>query len=104
MTGLGVMSLLTIGILLLGVALVGAMALFRGPHGLFALPGWVSGLAAGPVVGAVLNRSGPGSVCTGSGCTDQTSPWPWVAVALVLAGLGAYLFLRVRPKVTAPTG
>jgi hypothetical protein len=35
---------------------------------------------------AYLNRSGPGTICTsitgGQSCTDESSPWPWLAVGV----------------------
>ena len=49
---------------------------------------------------AWLNRDGPGTVCTSTAtetsCGDEWSPWPFVVVAVVLAGAGLVAFLRLR--------
>ncbi len=48
-----------------------------------------------------LNRFGPGEVCTitdtGQGCVQQSSPWPWLVVGLLLlvAGIAVHVS-RVR--------
>jgi hypothetical protein len=51
--------------------------------------GLLAGLSVTPLYLAWLNRHGPGTVCKsygrdGSSCEDQWSPWPFLAVALVL--------------------
>jgi hypothetical protein len=49
---------------------------------------------------AWLNRDGPGQVCTSTAtdtsCADEWSPWPFVALAVVLAGAGVVAFVRGR--------
>ncbi len=54
----------------------------------------LSGAGVLPLVVAWLNRDGPGDVCraigdAGQECTEEWSPWPWLAagVALVAAGV-----------------
>jgi len=53
----------------------------------------LSGAGVLPLVVAWLNRDGPGDVCRtwadGQSCTEEWSPWPWLAagVALVAAGI-----------------
>jgi hypothetical protein len=63
--------------------------------------GAAAGLGAGPLVVAYLNRQGPGTVChavggSGTSCTDEFSPWPWLAagVLLVAAAVGVHVALR----------
>ena len=49
---------------------------------------------------AWLNRDGPGTVCTTDGsvtsCGDGVSPWPFVAMALLVAVTGIVSFVRLR--------
>jgi hypothetical protein len=58
--------------------------------------GVISGLGLAPLLVAFLNRGGPGSVCqvaSGStSCTDEWSPWPWVAAGAILVGMGVALY------------
>jgi hypothetical protein len=53
----------------------------------------LSGAGIVPLVVAWLNRDGPGDVCraiggAGSECTEEWSPWPWLAAGVVLVGAG----------------
>ncbi|MBO9556022.1 hypothetical protein [Cellulomonas sp.] len=101
LAGLGVAGLLTIGVVFLAVAVVLVIVGLRVPalRGSAAL-GAIGGLAAAPLYLAWLNRSGPGRVCTTSGvdttCADQLSPWPFVAVAVVLVVVCVVLVRRSR--------
>jgi hypothetical protein len=92
--GFGIISILTVGrpfIILAAAMIVAGVSMpwtrNRSAHLIFV------GAAVAPVTLAWLNREGPGTVCTTAGsltrCTDQWSPWPFlaVAVALVTAGL-----------------
>jgi hypothetical protein len=61
-------------------------------------PGVVSGLGVPLFYVVYLNRSGPGTMCTpatdgGMSCVDQSSPWPWLAVAAILFLLGFAVFI-----------
>lgn len=95
----GVASLLTVGVwfILGGLVLVavGLAALkLSGRPAWFALVG-----AAGiPLYLAWLNRHGPGHYCVTTPelteCGDQYSPWPFVAVAVAFAVVGAVLATR----------
>jgi len=62
--------------------------------------GLLSGAAVPVLYVAWLNRDGPGRVCTvtasTTSCVDEWSPWPFVALALVLAGGGILAFVRRR--------
>jgi hypothetical protein len=56
--------------------------------GVALMPGWI----------AILNRDGPGNVCHSGlnweSCTEEMSPWPWAAAALVLFAAGVFLTVR----------
>jgi len=97
----GIAGLATVGAFLLaGAAVVAAVALsvpaLRPP----CLPGFLVGLSTAPLYIAWLNREGPGLVCTttadSSSCSDQWSPWPFVAVGVLFAGAGLVLLLMTR--------
>jgi hypothetical protein len=61
-------------------------------------PAVLVGAGALPLYVAWLNRSGPGRVCsataTGESCVDATSPWPWLAVGVLLVVAGAVVAVR----------
>ena len=88
----GVVSLLTIGVFLIPVALVlFVVGMLLAPLRNQATIVMIGGLAAAPLYIAWLNRQGPGTVCEpygvdGSHCWEQWSPWPFAAVALLLIG------------------
>ena len=92
---LALLTPFTIGLAALALAGVLVVALMAtGAYRDGSPAGLLSG--TGPVLLYVawLNRHGPGTVCTalhggGQQCTDEWSPWPWLAagVALVVAGL-----------------
>lgn len=95
-TAMGVMSVFTIGLALLAVGLVMALAglalpSLRNRAGSMVLVG----AGAVPLLPAWLNRAGPGTVCTTEGltqeCTQLLSPWPFVVVAILLVAAGAGL-------------
>jgi hypothetical protein len=97
---LGVLTLLTIGIFVLPVTgLLAGLLAWRGAHLPRRLvgPGLLTGAGVIPLYIAFLNRGGPGMVCTtwatGGSCTQEMSPWPWVAAGLCLAGAGTALGL-----------
>jgi hypothetical protein len=84
---------LTIGVFLLPVtAVLAGLLAWRGNRQA-AGPGILAGLGLIPLYIAYLNRGGPGMVCTGTAaagsCTQEWSPWPWLAAGLALAGAGA---------------
>jgi len=97
----GVAGLATIGLFLLALAAVlVALALvvpsLRPPS----VPGLLVGLSTAPLYIAWLNRDGPGLVCTTTAdsmsCSDQWSPWPFVAVGVLFAGAGVALLVVGR--------
>ncbi len=101
--GVGTISILTIGapLLVAGASLVAAGAWWSRVRGrsVVALP---AGLALAPAYLAWLNGHGPGMTCertaTEVACSDRWSPWPFVAVALMLVvvSIGLALLLRRR--------
>jgi len=87
--GLGLASILTIGLVLLLVgcvlAVVGCLLRPLRNHSAAAVP---AGLGLAVLYLAWLNRGGPGRVCettgTNTSCIDAWSPWPFLVVALLL--------------------
>ena len=99
LTGLGIVGILTIGPVVLAVAAVlagVALLMPRARNGSAYMV--IAGAAAAPLTLAWLNRQGPGTVCRTSGseqaCIDQWSPWPFLAVGLVLMVGGVLLTTR----------
>jgi hypothetical protein len=101
----GALALLTaptIGIFVLPATLVlGAVLAWRG-RAQQAGPGIVAGLGTPLFYVAYLNRGGPGTVCTalpgGGECTQETSPWPWVAAGLLLLIAGLSMLLAAARR------
>jgi hypothetical protein len=103
---LGVLGALTIGIIVLPVALgAGALLLWRQgmtSHGAGAL----SGAGVVPLYIGWLNRDGPGLICSplgdsGESCVGEMSPWPWLAAGLALVVAGVELIHR-QQRTAAP--
>jgi MYXO-CTERM domain-containing protein len=89
---------MTIGILLVPLALTGTILLARHRSAAIGAYGLVSGLGLPFLFVAYLNRDGPGEVCrtvrSGSRCTEEWSPWPWFAIGALLLLGGVALFRR----------
>jgi hypothetical protein len=87
-----VIGLLSIGIFLLPIALIGTWVVSRQPRSVIGIPGVLAGLGIAPLFVALVNRDGPGQVCTtsatSSSCTQELSPWPWLIAGLVLLAVG----------------
>lgn len=94
---LGVLAILSIGMFLLAIAAVATFFLGRQPKARSGIAGLVSGAGLPLFYVAFLNRSGPGTVCTGHSCVDEWSPSPWlvIGVALVVVG-GVWFALRTN--------
>jgi hypothetical protein len=97
---LALLAAMTIGIFVLPVAVLATVITVRHRQALVGLPGLVSGAALPLAYVAYLNRDGPGNVCvtsrTGETCTEEWSPWPWLAGAVVVLLAGAIMFARRR--------
>jgi hypothetical protein len=99
---LGVLTVLTIGVFVLPAALALGTALAWRGRRQQAGPGIVAGLGLPLLYVGYLNRGGPGMVCTalpgGGECTQETSPWPWLAIGLVLVIAGLYMSLTAARR------
>ncbi len=97
---LALLGAMTIGILILPVAVAATVFLGRHRPARAGLWGLVSGAGLPLMYVAYLNRDGPGTVCSaipgGESCTDEWSPWPWLAIGLALLLAGVILFARRR--------
>lgn len=87
--GVGVAGMLTIGIFVLPVGVALAVIGARQPAlRTRAVGGVLAGVGLIALYIAWLNRGGPGQVCYSSGnvsgCAERWSPWPFVAVAVLL--------------------
>ena len=97
----GIAGLASIGVFLLaGAVLVAGVALATPALRPPSVPGLLVGLSTAPLFIAWLNRDGPGPVCTTTAesisCSDQWSPWPFVAVGVLVAGAGLALLVAGR--------
>jgi hypothetical protein len=95
---LGVLTAPTIGLFVLPVAVAVAAVLAWRRQVRLAGPGVLTGLGLLPCYIAYLNRGGPGTICTttatSGSCTQEWSPWPWLAVGLCLVVAGLALQAR----------
>ncbi|MEU5770071.1 hypothetical protein [Streptomyces asoensis] len=103
--GVGLAALLSVGAVLLFLAAVAAGLLLRKtPKN--AIVGLSAGLAVPLVYLTYLNRDGPGTVChasvDGQSCTDEYTPIPFLAGAVILlcAGFLTFIMLHRRSKRT----
>lgn len=89
-----VLGALTIGIVVLSVAIGASVALATHREMTGGVAGIGSGLGFPFLYVAYLNRMGPGAVCMAAGgggqqCTDEWSPWPWVAARTAVSWTGS---------------
>jgi hypothetical protein len=89
----GLVGILTIGIFVLPVAIIGTVLLARQPASLRGAPGLVAGLGLSPLYVAFLNRGYGGPACQTNQCTQALDPWPWLAAGLVLVVAGVVVFV-----------
>ncbi|WEO97796.1 hypothetical protein A6P39_029375 [Streptomyces sp. FXJ1.172] len=94
--GLGLVALLTVGAALIAVGGAAAVLLLRKGHQ-DTVVGGLSGLGLPLFYLAYLNRGGPGNVCqataSGSTCTDEYAPVPFLIAGAVLVAAGFVIFL-----------
>lgn len=106
MYGVGLLAILTIGLPLLLVAVVGSVLLARRVPPRPSLFGLVAGLGFPMFYLALLNRGGPGTVCTttatSQSCVDESNPWLWLVIGFVLLAGGVAGFIIHRRRNPAP--
>jgi hypothetical protein len=87
----------SIGLFVLPLPVLATVLLIRRQPATSGLPGLISGLGVPFLCVAYLNRAGPGTICSavtgGPQCTDEWSPWPWLAVGVILLALGVAAFV-----------
>jgi hypothetical protein len=102
-TAVGLLAAFTIGpLVLVGAMLLAGLALRLGGANRSAV-GTGAGVGLPFLWVAWLNRGGPGTVCTttGSGrsCDQEWSPWPWLAVGLLMILVCTVLYVLARRRV-----
>ncbi len=94
-----VLGALSIGVFVLPVAIAVTVLVATRRTSSVGLPGIISGAGLPLLYVAYLNRGGPGNVCTtfasGQSCTQEWSPWPWLAVGVVLVVTGVAAFVTM---------
>jgi hypothetical protein len=95
---LSLLGAASIGLFVLPLPVLATILIARRQHAGSGLPGLISGLGIPLLYVAYLNRAGPGTICTtitggGQDCSDEWSPWPWLAAAVILLGLGLAAFI-----------
>jgi hypothetical protein len=94
---LSFIAIASIGLFVLPLPVLATLLLVRRRQGTSGLPGLISGLAVPVLYVAYLNRAGPGTICTtvtgGQECHDEWSPWPWLAVGVILFVVGVAAFI-----------
>ncbi len=93
-----IVGIASIGLFVLPLPVLATVLLVRRQLATSGLPGLISGLGVPLLYVAYLNRAGPGTICTtvtgGQECNDEWSPWPWLAVGVILLALGVAVFVR----------
>ncbi len=99
---LGVLGALSIGPYVLVITLAATIVLATRTGSRVGLPGLISGLSLPPLYVAFLNRSGPGWVCTSTAtsqsCVQAWSPWPWLAIGIMLLVSGCVWFATANRR------
>ena len=94
---LSLIGIASIGLFVLPLPVLATVLLVRRQHPTSGLLGLISGLAIPLLYVAYLNRAGPGTICTtvtgGQQCNDEWSPWPRLAVGVILFVLGVAVFI-----------
>ncbi len=95
---LALVGAMTIGIFVLPVAVLSTVLIRRRRAAMVGLPGLISGASLPLMYIAYLYRDGPGTVCVvrrgGVECTDEWSPWPWLAIAIAMLVAGGVVFVH----------
>jgi hypothetical protein len=95
---LSLLGAASIGLFVLPLTVLATILLARRQHAGSGLPGLISGVGIPLLYVPYLNRAGPGTICTtitggGQDCTDEWSPWPSLAAAVILLALGRAAFV-----------
>jgi hypothetical protein len=93
---LSLIGVASIGLFVLPLPVLATVLLVRRQPATRGLPGLISGLGVPLLYVAYVNRAGPGTICAavtgGQECNDEWSPWPWLAVGVILLVLGVAAF------------
>ncbi|MEU1535034.1 hypothetical protein [Streptomyces fagopyri] len=100
---LALLTVLSIGIFILPIPLIGTVVLATRRGALRCLPGLVASAGLPLLLLAYLDRNGPGTYCTssagGQSCTEGLlDPWILLAAGLFVLAAGVALFLKVRRR------
>ncbi|MFE5142259.1 hypothetical protein ACFRDV_32130 [Streptomyces fagopyri] len=100
---LALLTVLSIGIFILPIPLIGTVVLATRRGALRCLPGLVSSAGLPLLLLAHVNRNGPGTYCTssagGQSCTEGLlDPWILLAAGIFVLAAGVALFLKVRRR------
>jgi hypothetical protein len=99
---LGILGALSIGPYVLVIAVAATIVLATRTGSRVGLPGLISGPSLPLFYVAFLNRSGPGTVCTSTAtsqsCVDEWSPWPWLAIGVVVLVSGCVWFAMANRR------
>ena len=96
---LALLTILSIGIVVGPVAVGCTLWLARRPSSARGLPGLIAGASIPLLYVALLNRRGPGLVCShfpgGVSCSQEYNPWVWMSagVLLIVAGVVAMVVM-----------
>jgi hypothetical protein len=97
---LSLLSMLTIGLFILPIPVLATVLLCRRPERRRGIFGLVAGIALPLFYVSILNRNGPGMICSaiagGTACTEEMSPWPWLAAGLTFLALGTFAFWQAE--------
>jgi len=99
---LGILGALSIGPYILVITVAATIVLATRTGSRVGLPGLISGPSLPLFYVAFLNRSGPGQVCTSTAtsqsCADEWSPWPWLAIGVVVLVSGCVWFAMANRR------
>jgi hypothetical protein len=102
---LSLLSMLTLGLFVLPIPLLATFLLGRHQQARPGMLGLVAGVSIPLFYVALLNRNGPGTICSaiegGTACTEEMSPWPWLAASLALLAVGTGAFWRYRSRLAS---
>ena len=97
-----ILGAFTIGLFMIPLAVVGTLLLASREAARRSVVGLLAGFGAPFLALAFLNHAGPGNVCTTTidtqSCTQEWSPWPWLAVGLLMVAVSVALFARQREQ------